>query len=636
MERWHDVERGSVWQHDTATVDLLYEITIGWSLTQPDSAVVYGRRALALAERRGYKRGVMLACRALCLGLYMRGDHDDALTFGFRSMRLCDTLQVPRERVISASYVNLVYEILGKRTESLRLFEETRSVAEGFLHSTATTRPTREDSLAVMQVYILGVYPLSEAGQIEKAIHYGTLGVDVARRLGIRYWAWLGTGMIADQYGSLGRIEEGIRVTRTVLAEAQAEDDRYFTSLFFGNLALLETQRGRYKQAIPLYLESIEVGRNNGMRMEFPRIYHEVAAAYHEIGNNAQAYLWEQRAKLLQDSIYTERSTRRVAEMQTRYETEKKEQQIQLLESESRTQTTLRTALVGGLVMVVALLLVSLVAYRQKRRSEAALTAENEKIARLNNDLNAANTRLRDLNDEKNEFLGIAAHDLINPLSGIRSMMQAIAEGRVRDQQRITETASMTYRAADRMTQIVRQFLDINRIESGAALLKPVVFDIVPRVRVVLDDFADRAEAKHITLHYAPAMPCIFVYADKNAVHQVIENLLSNALKFSSARSNVWVNIGCNNKQVCISVRDEGPGLTTEDKSQLFGKFVRLSSQPTGGEHSTGLGLAIVKQLVEAMDGHVRCESVLGNGATFIVELPLSHSASHSAPSSAA
>jgi signal transduction histidine kinase len=73
---------------------------------------------------------------------------------------------------------------------------------------------------------------------------------------------------------------------------------------------------------------------------------------------------------------------------------------------------------------------------------------------------------------------------------------------------------------------------------------------------------------------------------------------------------------------VRVEVQDEGPGLSDEDKKKLFGKFARLSAQPTGGEHSTGLGLSIVKKLVEAMHGRVWCESELGKGATFIVELP--------------
>jgi len=93
-------------------------------------------------------------------------------------------------------------------------------------------------------------------------------------------------------------------------------------------------------------------------------------------------------------------------------------------------------------------------------------------------------------------------------------------------------------------------------------------------------------------------------------------------VKYSPTGTNVFVSITQDMGIVRISVRDEGPGLSDDDKTKLFGKFARLSAQPTGGEHSSGLGLSIVKKMVEAMRGRVWCESVFGEGATFVVELP--------------
>jgi signal transduction histidine kinase len=122
-----------------------------------------------------------------------------------------------------------------------------------------------------------------------------------------------------------------------------------------------------------------------------------------------------------------------------------------------------------------------------------------------------------------------------------------------------------------------------------------------------------------------------------------VENLLSNAVKYSPPHTSIWLSVeslstpnGQQNettqndaeqgdwvKGLRISVRDEGPGFQDAEKHKLFGKFARLSAQPTGGEDSTGLGLSIVKKMVEAMNGKVWCESEAGKGATFIVELPL-------------
>ena len=113
--------------------------------------------------------------------------------------------------------------------------------------------------------------------------------------------------------------------------------------------------------------------------------------------------------------------------------------------------------------------------------------------------------------------------------------------------------------------------------------------------------------------------------ADKNATMQVLDNLLSNAIKFSPADRPVVVSVlsGTNGsrEKISVEVRDAGPGLSEEDQRKLYGKFVRLSAQPTAGESSNGLGLSIVKRLAEEMGGELTCRSKLGEGATFALSL---------------
>jgi signal transduction histidine kinase len=104
---------------------------------------------------------------------------------------------------------------------------------------------------------------------------------------------------------------------------------------------------------------------------------------------------------------------------------------------------------------------------------------------------------------------------------------------------------------------------------------------------------------------------------------QVLDNLISNAIKFSSCGKSVFVHVRGNEHSIYIEVQDEGQGISQEDQKKLFGKFARLSARPTAGESSTGLGLSIVKSMVEAMNGKIWCESEFGQGATFIVELPI-------------
>ena len=109
---------------------------------------------------------------------------------------------------------------------------------------------------------------------------------------------------------------------------------------------------------------------------------------------------------------------------------------------------------------------------------------------------------------------------------------------------------------------------------------------------------------------------------DSSRIAQVIDNLINNAIKYSQEGSNVYISIDREEDAVRLSVRDEGPGISEDDQTRLFGEFQKLSAQPTAGEKSTGLGLAIVKKIVEAHGGSVKVESQLGSGSTFSFAIP--------------
>jgi signal transduction histidine kinase len=177
------------------------------------------------------------------------------------------------------------------------------------------------------------------------------------------------------------------------------------------------------------------------------------------------------------------------------------------------------------------------------------------------------------------------------------------------------------------MSAIISNLLDINAIESGKFNLIPELLDAVSITRTLVGEYQERAAAKQITLQFSSAEPSVTAFLDTNSTMEVLDNLVSNAVKYSPHGTTVFVYVEsvaviADASVALISVRDEGPGISNEDKSKMFGKFARLSAKPTGGESSTGLGLSIVKRLVEAMNGRIWCESTLGEGSTFVLALP--------------
>ena len=237
-------------------------------------------------------------------------------------------------------------------------------------------------------------------------------------------------------------------------------------------------------------------------------------------------------------------------------------------------------------------------------------------------ELKQARQRLREMNDEKNEFMGIAAHDLRSPLTALKGYLEMIADEPEMERGEVLRLVTQMIAASKRIVEMVEQLLNANAIECGEIKVRLEPCDLGEVMTGVVDSFRARAAAKEQIIRLELPTGAHRVMADVNLLVQVMENLISNAVKDSPPGKSIHVRLKPTPEGLCCEVQDEGPGLSSEDLKRLFGKFARLTAKPTGGEPSVGLGLSIVKRMVEQMQGRVWCESELGQGAKFTVCLP--------------
>lgn len=232
------------------------------------------------------------------------------------------------------------------------------------------------------------------------------------------------------------------------------------------------------------------------------------------------------------------------------------------------------------------------------------------------------NDELRRLNELKNTFLGMAAHDLRNPIGNIQMTADLLRNPKLtipQDQQ--VELLDDIVGQTQHMLALLNDLLDVTQIEAGKLELKPDSINVGDFLAGAVSRHTPAATAKSITIVLEP-VPTGTVRADPTRLRQVIDNLVSNAVKFSPSGTTVIVRGERDKDQWRLSVQDQGPGITAEDRSRLFTDFARLSARPTGGEESTGLGLAITRRIVEAHGGVLDVDSVPGEGATFWLTLP--------------
>lgn len=256
---------------------------------------------------------------------------------------------------------------------------------------------------------------------------------------------------------------------------------------------------------------------------------------------------------------------------------------------------------------------------RQMRKREQELVALVDERTR---ELRSANDDLRQANELKMELLGIAAHDLRNPLQAISGFAEII-RGRSEEGSQTAKQAAVICRASDEMLRLINDLLGSVQLESGRLELQKRTFDLAALAAQLVAIHRHEGERKEQQLlEEMPAVPCL-VDADPERLSEAMENLLTNAIKYSPKKKPIHVTVRLEDGEARFEVRDEGPGLTADDRKRLFGKFQRLSARTTGGESSSGLGLSIARQLVELHGGRIWAESEQGKGSVFIIAIPV-------------
>jgi two-component system sensor histidine kinase/response regulator len=238
--------------------------------------------------------------------------------------------------------------------------------------------------------------------------------------------------------------------------------------------------------------------------------------------------------------------------------------------------------------------------------------------------LKSARDRLRRLAEDKDELIGILAHDLKNHLGGMQMSAQLLFDRVSRSpsaDERTRQLAENIAYSSGQLLAFVKEFL-ANAAADHGITIKPATLNLSDAAAAAVQQYQETARRKRLDVQVDLPDEGTAVLADVSALDQVLDNLLSNALKFSPPGKRILVRVQTGPTYVECRVQDYGPGFTEEDKARMFRRYARLSARPTGGEPSTGLGLSIVRKLVRAMNGELICENVAGAGAAFMVRLP--------------
>ena len=272
---------------------------------------------------------------------------------------------------------------------------------------------------------------------------------------------------------------------------------------------------------------------------------------------------------------------------------------------------------VAAFIAIAAVVIFLLVLLHNRR-----LASELEQRRRIQRELEEAHRLLAHASEEKTELLRMVAHDLRSPLTGILLGTDLLKADVGVDPRAARETVAQIQATTRQMMRLTNDLVDVHALEEGRRTYQWVTLDVCAVLHEAVATHSEAAARKRIRLTLETQEPAMKLESDAGALRQVVDNLISNALKFSPVNTAVLVELRRTSEGVRLLVCDQGPGISPEDRDRIFQKYGQGSNSPTGGEKSTGLGLWIVQRLVLGLRGKVQCESEPGQGARFIVDLP--------------
>lgn len=386
-------------------------------------------------------------------------------------------------------------------------------------------------------------------------------------------------------------------------------DKQYGIALILDNIGDTWLARRDYQQARRYYTESYTIARNINTNELLRSIYDDFARLYSQQGDYRKAFNYQALGAKLKDTVYQEESRKAYAEMNARYETEKKQAQIQLLERDNRiANIEVESQRQGKYLFIIAtalILAVAVLVYRGYRARK-----------KTNLQLNQLNQQLTEANSSKIKLLGIISHDLRGPVSSLFHFLQLkkIRAGNAdpKEQENFDRKIS---NSAEHLLEAMEDLLiwSKSQMEQFEPVMETLELDDL--YDEIIELHSPAAANKQITLQ-RQSTPLPELYTDLNMVKVILRNLVGNAIKFTPPTGTVTLSATRENDMIRLMVSDTGPGISVADQRNIF-DWNSIRSD------SSGLGLKLAREFTERLAGRITVSSGNGQGALFTVSLPV-------------
>lgn len=564
--------------------------------------------ALRLRELSGNEAGKAATYSNMGILLDEQGDYPGALEYYNRALEIDRRIQsAPGEIAATINNIGTVHEILENPEIALRYYRESLAIREevGDFRGIATSYTNIGSVLKTLGQFDEARAAFAESYRIRSNSAESSSVASVLAEMGAME-------VIA---GKLDQAHEFAMQSWEIRNENREPWGVAHSALI---LADIELERGDPQLALEWFARAHTAASEIGAQLHLLNELKGVAEARAALGEWERAYRVLQQHGVMREEVLGESAQRRIELLEITSETRRRERELGALrETNVKTEADLRETererriVIAGTIGLAGFVVVLAWAFRNQRRATRTLEL--------------AHQRLQILGQEKDHFLRVVAHDLRSPLGNIRWMSSLLKERR-NDPDEVQHTCEMIDEVAGRLVDTTSKMLDINRIEEGEIrpdIQRVDIEELIARVMALYRPMAEK-KCQSLSSQNVAEGHGFFVRSDRDLLEQVLDNVLSNAIKFTPLEGEIVIGIARSDSGILVSVEDNGPGVPKDQESELFAKFARISTAPTGGEDSHGLGLAIARGLMRSMKGELTYNSSRGDlaGACFTLHLP--------------
>lgn len=585
---------------DTNAIKNLYDQSLDYAEDRIDSLKSNASQIETASGELEFSKGFILANRLKGLAEEYSGNYEEAISWYLKTLNDARTAKLVEYEIAALSDLAITYS-------EVKQYEKARDV---YRQSLQLSMQRGEVSNIISGLGNLGaIYNL--LNKPDSAL----LFLEEGLRLSTAYNT---SETLPTIYNNLGNVYfkkkdfyKALQYFRTNKSLHQSPDQLGNLWTDYLNIGDVYIELGRMDSARMYCEEALRLAKQLNSRPKEAESYSLLAKLYERLGQYRMAYQFQQQWFQLDTALVNQDMAASIAEMQERFNAKDREKRNQLLqaaiEKEKLNNRNLRSLSLAAFLILV-LISIILFIYRNS----------NQKLVKVNAVINRQKESLSLLNQEKNTLISIVSHDLSTPFSSIHmwSRLLEADNNLAPDQKKATRNIR---KAAENGEQLIRHILEVEKEGTGSDKMELEEINLSAFLNSLVEQFQPAALEKKIKLAGPdPALP-VFLFTDQSLLKRIIENLVSNALKFSLPEQVVRVWIDNYPAYTDIIVEDNGPGISKEDQQRLFTKYGQLSARPTAGESSTGLGLAIVKRLANELNANLQYEGEPGIGSRFSI-----------------